>query len=307
MSFTAGDVKELREATGAGMMDCKKALEECKGDKDKAIDYLRTKGLASAAKKQGRIATEGAIITLAAGEKAVAVEVNCETDFVAKNADFCEFAKASAKLALENSYSDVDALLGAKLGAGTVQDTINGLVLKIGEKIALRRFKKINLKDGYTSCYTHSGKIGVLCSILSSNKNVYTQSDFQEFAKDICLHIAASDTKFISSDQMDEGFKNKEAEIYAAQLREQGKPEQMIPNIVKGKLSKLASEVCLMDQKFVKNPDIDIKTLLADLAKKHQCQIFIKEFVKMNLGEGLEKRQDNFADEVAKMTGVNQN
>lgn len=307
MSFTAGDVKELRESTGAGMMDCKKALEETKGDKQKAIDYLRTKGLASAAKKQGRIATEGAIMTLAAGDKAVALEVNCETDFVAKNADFVELCKQTAKLVLDGNYSDVEALANAKLGNETVQEKVNGLVLKIGEKIAIRRFKKVTVADGLTACYTHTGKIGVLCAIQSSNKAVYAQPDFQEFAKDLCLHIAASDTKFISADQMDEGYKNKEAEIYAAQLREQGKPEQMIPNIVKGKLSKLAAEVCLLEQKFVKNPDVDIKSLVADLSKKHQCQISIKEFTKLNLGEGLEKRQDNFADEVAKMTGASQN
>lgn len=306
MSFTAGDVKELREATGAGMMDCKKALEETKGDKDKAIDYLRTKGLASAAKKQGRIAAEGAVITIAAGDKGVALEVNCETDFVAKNADFIAFSNQVGKLILEGNFANIEAVNNAKIGSETVQEKINGLVLKIGEKIALRRFNKMVLTEGYISSYTHSGKIGVLCAIKASNKAVYAAPDFQEFAKDLCLHIAASDTKFINGNEMDEGFKNKEAEIYAAQLREQGKSEQMIPNIVKGKLSKLASEVCLMEQKFVKNPDIDIKTLAADLGKKHQCEITIKEFAKLNLGEGIEKKSDNFVDEVAKMTGASQ-
>ncbi len=307
MSFTAGDVKELREATGAGMMDCKKALEETKGDKDKAVDYLRTKGLASAAKKQGRIAAEGAIITVAVGDKGVALEVNCETDFVAKNADFVAFSNQVAKLILDGNYTNVEALSSAKLGAETVQEKINSLVLKIGEKIALRRFTKLNIANGYVSCYTHSGKIGVLCALEASNKAVYNSEDFQTFAKDLCLHVAASDTKFIKADEMDEGFRNKEAEIYAAQLREQGKPEQMIPNIVKGKLSKLASEVCLLEQKFVKNPDVDIKSLVADLAKKHACTIQVKQFVKLNLGEGIEKKQDNFLEEVAKMTGAGNN
>jgi elongation factor Ts len=307
MSFTATDVKELREVTGAGMMDCKKALEETKGDKEKAIDYLRTKGLASAAKKQGRIAAEGAIITIAIGDKGVALEVNCETDFVAKNADFVAFSNQVAKLILEGNFANVEAVNNAKIGSETVQEKINALVLKIGEKIALRRFTKINIAGGFVSCYTHSGKIGVLCAMESTNKNIYTSSDFQDFAKDICLHIAASDTKFIKADEMDEGFKNKEAEIYAAQLREQGKPEQMIPNIVKGKLSKLAAEVCLMEQKFVKNPDMDIKSIVGDLAKKHSCEIKIKQFVKLNLGEGIEKKQDNFVDEVAKMTSSGNN
>lgn len=307
MSFTASDVKELRDVTGAGMMDCKKALEETKGNKDKAIDYLRTKGLASAAKKQGRIAAEGAIITSAIGEVGVVLEVNCETDFVAKNADFVAFSNQIAKLILEGNFSNVEAVNQAKIGSETVQEKINSLVLKIGEKIALRRFTKLNNAGSFTSCYTHSGKIGVLCSFEASNKAIYNSEDFQALAKDLCLHIAASDTKFIKADEMDEGFKNKEAEIYAAQLKEQGKPDQMIPNIVKGKLSKLASEVCLLEQKFVKNPDLDIKSLIAELAKKHSCTIQVKQFVKLNLGEGIEKKQDNFVDEVAKMTGAGNN
>lgn len=307
MSFTATDVKELREATGAGMMDCKKALEETKGDKEKAVDYLRTKGLASAAKKQGRIAAEGAIVTLSMGDKGIALEVNCETDFVAKNADFVAFSNQAAKLILEGNFANVEAVNSAKIGAETVQEKINALVLKIGEKIAIRRFTKVSLSGGYVSYYTHSGKIGVLCAVESSNKSIYSAFDFQDFAKDLCLHIAASDTKFIKADEMDEGFKNKEAEIYAAQLREQGKPEQMIPNIVKGKLSKLAAEVCLLEQKFVKNPDMDIKTLVSEMGKKHACELQIKQFVKLNLGEGIEKKQDNFLEEVAKMTGAGKN
>lgn len=307
MGFTAADVKELREVTGAGMMDCKKALEETKGDKEKAIDYLRTKGLASAAKKQGRIAAEGAVITIAQGHKGVALEVNCETDFVAKNADFVAFSNEVAKIILEGNFANVEAVNNAKVGAETVQEKINSLVLKIGEKIALRRFSKVHSPEGYVSCYTHSGKIGVLCLLEASKKEIYSATDFQDFAKDVCLHIAASDTRFIKADEMDEGFKNKEAEIYAAQLREQGKSEQMIPNIVKGKLSKLAAEVCLMEQKFVKNPDVDIKSIVADLGKKHSCEIKIKQFVKLNLGEGIEKKQDNFVDEVAKMTSPGKN
>ena len=287
--------------------DCRKALEETKGDKEKAIDYLRTKGLASAAKKQGRIAAEGAVITIAQGHKGVALEVNCETDFVAKNADFVAFSNEVAKIILEGNFANVEAVNNAKVGAETVQEKINSLVLKIGEKIALRRFSKVHSPEGYVSCYTHSGKIGVLCLLEASKKEIYSATDFQDFAKDVCLHIAASDTRFIKADEMDEGFKNKEAEIYAAQLREQGKSEQMIPNIVKGKLSKLAAEVCLMEQKFVKNPDVDIKSIVADLGKKHSCEIKIKQFVKLNLGEGIEKKQDNFVDEVAKMTSPGKN
>ena len=216
MSYSANpkQVMELRERTGAGMMDCKKALTETSGDFEKAVDYLRTKGLAAVAKKQGRIASEGLIGSYVHtnGKIGVLVEVNCETDFVAKN------------------------------------------------------------------------------------------QDFAAFVKDLCLHIAATNPTFLKADEMDEGFKNREAEIYAGQLREQGKPEAMIPNIIKGKMSKLASEVCLMDQPFVKDPDKKISDLVTELTLKIGEKISVRRFVRMTLGEGLEKRQDNLADEVAKMT-----
>jgi elongation factor Ts len=216
MSFSANDVKELREKTGAGMMDCKKALTESNGDMEKAIDYLRAKGLSAAAKKQSRIASEGLIGSyIHNGKIGVLVEVNCETDFVAKN------------------------------------------------------------------------------------------DDFQAFVKDVAMHVAAADPKFLNADEIDEGYKKREADIYTQQLMEQGKPEKMIPNIVKGKLDKLASEVCLLEQKFVKNPDITINDLLNDLTLKLGEKIAIRRFIKFNLGEGLEKRSDNFADEVAKITGSN--
>jgi elongation factor Ts len=213
MGISASDVKNLREQTGAGMMDCKKALNETNGDFEKAIDFLRTKGLAAAQKKQGRVAAEGQIGSYIHGGKiGVMVEVNCETDFVAKN------------------------------------------------------------------------------------------DDFKNFVKDVAMHIAAADPKFITSDEMDEGFKNREAEIYTAQLKEQGKPENMISKIVEGKLAKLAQEVCLVEQKWVKNPDLTIKDLMNELTLKIGEKIAIRRFVKFNLGEGIEKKEDNLADEVAKMT-----
>jgi elongation factor Ts len=216
MSFSATDVKDLREKTGAGMMDCKKALTETNGDMEKAVDYLRTKGLAAAQKKQGRIAAEGIIGSyIHNGKIGVMVEINCETDFVAKS------------------------------------------------------------------------------------------DDFIAFAKDVAMHIAASNPLFLASTDIDESYKNREAEIYAQQLKEQGKPEKMIPGIVKGKLDKMASEVCLLEQKFVKNPDVTIQDLVNELTMKIGEKISIRRFVKYNLGEGIEKKQDNFADEVAKMTGGN--
>ena len=216
MSFSATDVKDLREKTGAGMMDCKKALTETNGDMEKAVDYLRTKGLAAAQKKQGRIAAEGIIGSyIHNGKIGVMVEINCETDFVAKS------------------------------------------------------------------------------------------DDFTTFAKDVAMHIAASNPLFLAATDIDENYKNREAEIYAQQLKEQGKPEKMIPGIVKGKLDKMASEVCLLEQKFVKNPDVTIQDLVNELTMKIGEKISIRRFVKYNLGEGIEKKQDNFADEVAKMTGGN--
>ncbi len=214
MSFSANDVKDLREKTGAGMMDCKKALTETNGDIEKAVDYLRTKGLAAAQKKQGRIAAEGTIGSyIHNGKIGVMVEVNCETDFVAKS------------------------------------------------------------------------------------------DDFQTFVKDVAMHIAASSPLFLAATDIDESYKARESEIYAQQLKEQGKPEKMIPGIVKGKLDKMASEVCLLEQKFVKNPDVSIQDLVNELTMKIGEKISIRRFVKFNLGEGIEKKQDNFADEVAKMTG----
>jgi elongation factor Ts len=214
MSFTATDVKTLRELTGAGMMDCKKALGETNGNMDKAVDYLRTKGLAAAQKKASRIASEGAVGSyIHSGKIGVMVEVNCETDFVAKN------------------------------------------------------------------------------------------NDFQLFVKDVAMHIAAADPKFIRSTEMDEVFIKKEAEIYAAQLKEQGKPENMISKIVEGKLSKLAQEVCLLEQKFVKDQDKTIQDLVNELTLKLGEKIDVRRFVRYNLGEGIEKKVDNFAEEVASMTG----
>lgn len=212
MGISASDVKSLREKTGAGMMDCKKALTECGGDTEKAVDYLRKKGLAAAQKKQSRVAAEGMIGSyIHGGRIGVLVEVNCETDFVAKG------------------------------------------------------------------------------------------DDFQNFVKEVAMHIAAADPKFVTADEMDEGFKNREAEIYAAQLKEEGKPENMIPKIVDGKLAKLASEVCLMEQKWVKNPDMSVKDLGNELTLKVGEKISVRRFVKFNLGEGIEKKVDNLADEVAKM------
>lgn len=298
MSFTAGDVKKLREMTGAGMMACKEALSSTSGNIDEAVDYLRKKGLAAAAKKQGRIAAEGAVASIVNGTKAVVVEVNCETDFVSKGDDFQNFAKSVASWALENNPSDINVLKDAKSTA------VNELTLKCGEKIDIRRYEAVEVAgEGLIGEYNHGGRIGVVVA-LSTTGGINAKAEVAELAKDLAMHVAAADPKFLASSDIDEDFKKREADIYAAQLKEQGKPENMIGKIVEGKLNKLASEVCLLEQKFIKDPDTSIAKLVASVAKTAGGEITVKAFKKLNLGEGIEKKEDNLADEVAKMTGM---
>lgn len=305
MAYSATDVKNLREQTGAGMMDCKKALDEQGGDFQKAVDWLRTKGLAAAAKKQSRVAAEGMVFAVVKGKLGAVVEVNCETDFASKSPDFTKFATETVNAAVDANVSTVDALLGVKLPSGlTVKDSISELTIKIGEKIDIRRMSTMKLEgNGVLGNYTHSGKIAVLCEI-TSDKDVSSNAAVVELGKDLCMQIAAANPTFVNASDIDETFKNREAEIYTTQLREQGKSEQMIPNIVKGKLNKLASDVCLVEQSFVKNPDITVSKLIADVGAQAGAKLAVTKFVKLNLGEGVEKKEDNFADEVAKMTGA---
>lgn len=305
MAYTAADVKNLRETTGAGMMDCKKALDET-GDFQKAVDYLRAKGLAAAAKKQSRVAAEGMIAACVKGKLASLVEVNCETDFVAKNDAFKEFAATAANVAVDANLSSVEDLLAAKTANGlTLKENVSELTIKIGEKIDLRRLETLKLDgEGMIGSYVHSGKIGVLTRV-ETDKDLTANDSFKDLVKDLCMQVAAADPKFLSSSEIDENYKAKEAEIYAAQLKEQGKPEAMIPNIVKGKLNKLASEVCLYEQSFVKNPDMTIGQLVDSIAKETGATIKITKFIKLNLGEGVEKKSENFAEEIAKITSGN--
>lgn len=302
MAYTAADVKNLRETTGAGMMDCKKALDEA-GDFQKAVDYLRAKGLAAAAKKASRVAAEGIVGAAVSGNKASLVEVNIETDFAAKNTDFLAFTNTVTDKAVEHSVATVDALLTVPVKAGTtVKDLISELTIKIGEKIDIRRVETLTLEgNGVIGSYVHSGKIGVLAKI-EADKDVTNNAAVTELAKDICMQVAAANPMFLTAAEIDESYKAKEAEIYAAQLKEQGKAEAMIPNIVKGKLAKLASEVCLYEQSFVKDPDTTIGKLIENVSKATGTTLKVTKFIKFNLGEGIEKKADNFAEEVAKMT-----
>jgi elongation factor Ts len=303
MAFTAKDVKELRDKTGAGMMDCKRALTENNGDLEAAVDFLRQKGLAAAAKKATRIAAEGAISAVVEGNVGALVEINCETDFVAKNDDFKSFTSNVANLLVASSAKDVDALATESMNGKSLQETVQELTLKIGEKIAVRRFEKRTLTgEGKLGSYVHGGKIGVLVEVTTDSADTTKKPEFDELVNDLCLHVAAADPKFLTADEIDEAYKAREAKIYEAQLIEQGKPEKMIGNIIKGKLNKLASEICLMNQKFVKNPDLSIEKLIKDVESKTGGKISINGFSKINLGEGIEKKVDNLAEEVAKMT-----
>ena len=301
MAITASDVKKLREMTGAGMMACKEALKETEGNLDGAVDYLRKKGLAQAEKKQGRVAAEGAVASCVEGNMGVLVEVNCETDFVSKGEDFQGFANQVAAVALKTRPADIDALLNASFdGSKTVKEASTELTLKCGEKVDVRRFRVIETAgNGKVGSYNHGGRIGVLVACEGSASG----AEFDELVKDLSMHVAAADPKFLVAGEIDEDFKKREADIYRAQLLDQGKPENMLDKIIQGKLNKLASEVCLMDQKFVKDPDTTVKKLIAEVAKKVGSEITVKGFEKLNLGEGIEKKEDNLAEEVAKMTG----
>lgn len=305
MAYTAADVKNLRETTGAGMMDCKKALDETQ-DFQKAVDYLRAKGLAAAAKKQSRVAAEGLIAGVVKGKLGALVELNCETDFVAKNDAFQAFVQTAANVAVDGKITTVPALLAAKGPKGlTLQDEVSELTIKIGEKIDLRRVELMTLEgNGLIGSYVHSGKIGVLCKI-EADKDVSGNEAVKELAKDLCMQIAAANPTFLNASEIDENFKAREAEVYAAQLKEQGKPENMIPNIVKGKLNKLATEVCLYEQAFVKDPDMNISKLIETVGKTAGATLKVTKFTKFNLGEGIEKKQENFAEEIAKLSGKN--
>ncbi len=283
--ITAAMVKELREKTGAGMMDCKKALTENDGDIEKAIEFLRKKGLAAAAKKAGRVAAEGAVVDLVEGNTGLIAEINSETDFVAKNDEFKDFSLKIAKIILENKPADVEELMKVKMEDGkTVEEFLTETIAKIGEKISIRRFKLV--EGNNVSTYIHmGGKIGVIVNLEGGDERL---------AKDICLHIAATNPLYMDSDSVDSDYLKKEEEIFRAKLIEQGKPEKIIPNIIKGQVAKLLKEVCLVNQAFVKDPDTTIQALLNNNNAK------LIEYARFQLGEGIEKKQDNFVEEVMK-------
>ncbi|PKR87085.1 translation elongation factor Ts [Heyndrickxia camelliae] len=287
MAVTAQMVKELREKTGAGMMDCKKALTETNGDMDKAIDYLREKGIAKAAKKADRIAAEGITYILSEGNDAVILEVNSETDFVAKNEGFQALVADLAKHILKNKPATVEEALEQKMEDGTsVGEAINGAIAKIGEKITLRRFEvKTKTDNGVFGEYLHmGGRIGVL-TVLEGTTD-------ESVAKDVAMHAAALNPKYISRDQVSAEEVEHERQVLTQQALNEGKPENIVAKMVEGRLSKYFEEICILDQSFVKNPDQKV----GQFVKANNATI--TGLVRYEVGEGIEKRQDNFAEEV---------
>ena len=289
--ISASMVKDLREKTGAGMMDCKKALTETNGDMEKAIEYLREKGITKAAKKSSRIAAEGLVLAYVSEDNKVgaAVEVNSETDFVAKNEEFRTFVQALAKQVALNNPADVEALLNEEYieDAGKkVSEVLTDKVAKIGENMNIRRFVRFETTDGLVESYIHgNGKIAVLVNM----KNADT-----ELAKDICMQVAAARPEFLDEASVPAERLAKEMEILKAQAINEGKPEAIAEKVVQGRIGKFYSEICLVDQEFVKNPDMKISELL----KTKNAEIV--EFARIEKGEGLEKKEENFAEEVMK-------
>ena len=285
MEIKASMVKELRDKTGAGMMDAKKALVETDGDMEKAIELLRQKGMASADKKMGRIAAEGVVASCVDGKKGAMVEVNCETDFVAKNQDFKDFANMMAKAVLELNPASVEELLkmDCPVCKKPIEDVIKEQIAKIGEKITIRRFVKYDA-DCCVNTYIHNGKIGVLLEAKCKECD-------ETLTKDICLHIASNAPEFVSREEIPASVIAEEKRIERGKEDLANKPENIREKIVEGRVNKLMAQRCLLEQPFVKNPDVTVAQLI-----EGKCEIV--RFERYVLGEGLEKRQDNFAEEV---------
>jgi len=301
--ITAQLVKELREKTGAGMMDCKKALTETQGDMEKAIEVLREKGLAAAAKKAGRVAAEGIVKTYISEDNKVAgiVELNCETDFVAANEEFVTVANRLAVMASETSATSVEEFLNEKYDeTSTVQETLTALIAKLGENMTVRRFERFAVENGVIESYIHGGgRIGVVVELNSDATDVAV---LKEVAKDVAMQVAAANPAFLSKEDVDQVALEKEKEIYRVQALNEGKPEKIVEKMVMGRIQKYYKEVCLLDQAWVKDGDKSISKYLEEKSKEVGSSITINRFVRFERGEGIEKAEDNFAEEVAKMT-----
>ncbi len=287
--FTSKDVMELRKKTGAGVADCQKALKETNGDMEKAVDFLREKGIATAAKKASRIAAEGVVMAKINGNTGVLVEVNCETDFVAKGDQYLAFVESVADYVLANDVKDNEALIAEK------NDETIAATAKIGEKIAIRRFAKFSSDAGIVESYIHmGGKVGVLVEIEGC-----TCDGAKELAHDVALQIAAAKPLYLNASEVPAEVIEHEKEILRAQALNEGKPAQIVDRMVEGRVKKYYEEACLVNQAFVKDPSMTIEKLVKSVGDKMGKTLSIKRFVRFEMGEGLEKRADNFAEEVA--------
>jgi len=285
MAISASMVKELRERTGAGMMECKKALVETNGNMDDAVELLRKSGQAKADKKSGRVAADGRIVIAADGLSAAIVEINSETDFVAKDDNFSGFAEAVGALVLVSRVADVEALAGEMLGDGrTVEEARTQLVAKVGENISVRRFQRIQAAD-HLGSYTHGARIGALVSLRGGD---------DELARDIAMHVAASSPVCVDENQVPAETLERERRIFAEQAAESGKAPEIVEKMVNGRIAKYLKEITLVGQPFVKDPDVSVGKLLK------QAGAEVTGFVRFEVGEGIEKKQENFAEEVMK-------
>lgn len=308
MAFTAQDVKTLREKTGVGMMECKKALTEANGDMDKAIDFLREKGLAAAAKKSTRIAAEGAVLCYYDEEKkiGVVVEVNSETDFVAKNEKFQNFVMGVAKTIAATKPADVETLMNEKFDGTdlTVTETLNELILAIGENMKVRRFE---ILEGNVATYIHgNGTVGVMVNFDLADDAAAASDAFKVMGKDVAMQVAAMNPLYLNEASVPADVLAHEKEILAKQLQEdeknKNKPAQVIEKIVNGRIAKYFKENCLLDQVYVKDNDLTVEKYINSVAKELGTEIKATAFVRMAKGEGLEKKEDNFAAEIASLT-----
>ena len=312
MAITAAQVKELREMTGAGMMDCKKALTATEGDMDKAVEFLREKGLATAQKKASRVAAEGLCKTLVADDakSAVVVEVNAETDFVAKNEKFQSYVADVAAQALTTTAADIDAFLAEPWALDTtksVKEALAAQIAVIGENMNNRRFAQMKEENGFIASYTHrGGKIGVLVDVETDVVN----DEIKEMAKNVAMQVAALKPQYTSDSEVDESYIAHEKEILMAQImndpKESQKPEKVIQGIVTGRIKKELKEICLLDQVYVKAEDgkQSVGAYVAQVAKANGANITIKGFTRYETGEGIQKKEENFAEEVAKQMGM---
>lgn len=300
MAVTAGMVKELRERTGAGMMDCKNVLVETDGNMERAIELLREKGLAKAAKKAGRIASQGLVQVAFStdGKEAAIIEVNAETDFVAKNEEFVAFTNTLAKMVLGHGAKDMDAFMAIDFpGEGTVAEALNAKIAKIGENLSIRRFVKFQDPGVVYTGYVHGGgKIGVVMGF-ETDASV---DEISVMGKDVAMQVASMNPKFIDESSVDPDYIESEKNILIQQALNEGKPQDIVEKMVAGRLKKELKETCLIEQKFVKNGDISVSQYIEEVSKTVGKSIKVVEMVRYEVGEGIEKQEENFAEEVAK-------